>query len=36
LDAAPREAPPRAAIDAVDDAPGELKAVFARIWEVLK
>ena len=36
LDAAPRQAPPRAAIDAVDDAPGDLKAVFARIWEVLQ
>jgi len=36
LDAAPREAPPRAAPDAVDDEPVDSKAVFARLWEVLK
>ena len=36
LDAAPREVPPHASIDAVDDAPVDLKAVFARIWEVLQ
>jgi hypothetical protein len=36
LDAAPHEAPPRAAPDAVDDAPVDIKAVFARIWEVLQ
>jgi hypothetical protein len=36
LDAAPREAPPRAATDAVDDEPLDIKAVFARIWEVLR
>jgi hypothetical protein len=36
LDAAPHEAPLRASTDAVDDAPVDMKAVFARIWEVLK
>ena len=36
LDAAPREAPPRASTDAVDDDPVDIKAVFARIWEVLR
>jgi len=36
LDAAPREALPRASTDAVDDEPVEMQAVFARIWEVLK
>ena len=36
LDATPREAPPRAAPDAVDDEPVDIKAVFARLWEVLK
>jgi hypothetical protein len=36
LDAAPREAPPRASTDAVDDDPVDIQAVFARLWEVLK
>ena len=36
LDAAPREAAPRAAPGAADDAPVDIKAVFARIWEVLR
>ena len=35
LDAAPREAPPSASTDAVDDEPVDMKAVFARLWEVL-
>jgi hypothetical protein len=35
LDAAPREAPPSAAPVEVDDEPVDIKAVFARIWEVL-
>ncbi len=35
LDAAPREATPSASTVAADDAPVDLKAVFARIWEVL-
>ena len=36
LDAAPREAPPRASTIAVDDEPVDIKAMFARIWEVLR
>lgn len=36
LDAAPREAPPSASTRAVDDAPGESNAVFARLWEVVR
>src|SRR5437867_2162833 len=35
LDAAPSEATPSAAPVAADDAPVDIKAVFARIWEVL-
>ena len=35
LDAAPREAAASASTVAADDAPVDLKAVFARIWEVL-
>jgi hypothetical protein len=35
LDPAPLEAPPSAAPGATDDDPVDLKAVFARSWEVL-
>ncbi len=35
LDAAPSEATPSASTGAADDEPVDLKAVFARIWEVL-
>ena len=35
LDAAPRGATPSAAPVATDDEPVDIKAVFARIWEVL-
>ena len=35
LDAAPSGATPSAAPGAADDAPVDLKAVFARIWEAL-
>jgi hypothetical protein len=35
LDAAPREAPASASTDAVDDEPVDIKAMFARLWEVL-
>ena len=35
LDAAPREAPARASTSVADDEPVDIKAVFARIWEVL-
>jgi hypothetical protein len=35
LDAAPREATPSASTMAADDEPVDIKAVFARIWEVL-
>jgi len=35
LDAAPREATPSASTVAADDEPVDMKAVFARIWEVL-
>ena len=35
LDAAPREAPAQAAACVADDDPVAIKAVFARIWEVL-
>ncbi len=35
LDAAPRGAPPSAAPVAAADEPVDIKAVFARIWEVL-
>jgi hypothetical protein len=35
LDAAPSGATPRASTGAADDEPVDLKAVFARIWEVL-
>ena len=35
LDAAPSGATPSAATGAADDEPVDLKAVFARIWEVL-
>jgi len=35
LDAAPHGATPSAAPGAADDEPVDLKAVFARIWEVL-
>ena len=35
LDAGPRGAPPSAAPVAADDDPADIKAVFARIWEVL-
>ena len=35
LDAAPREATPSASTVAADDEPVDIKAVFARIWEVL-
>ena len=36
LDAAPREATPSAAPVAADDEPVDSKAVFARLWEVLR
>ena len=36
LDAAPHEAPTRAATGTVDTEPVAIKAVFARIWEVLR
>ena len=36
LGAAPHEAPARAATGTVDTAPVDIKAVFARIWEVLR
>jgi hypothetical protein len=36
LDAAPREASGSALPGVVDDAPVDIKAVFARIWEVLR
>src|SRR5215468_10946271 len=36
LDAVPREAAPSAAPGAADDEPVDMKAVFARIWEVLR
>lgn len=35
LDAAPSEVTPSASPGAADDAPVDIKAVFARIWEVL-
>ena len=35
LDAAPREGPPSASTVAADDEAVDIKAVFARIWEVL-
>jgi hypothetical protein len=35
LDAAPHEAPARAATGTVDTEPVDIKAVFARIWEML-
>ena len=35
LDAVPQEAPARASAVTADDEPMDLKAVFARIWEVL-
>ena len=35
LNAAPHEATPSAAPVAPDDEPVDIKAVFARIWEVL-
>ena len=35
LDAARREAPPRPAPVAADDDPVDIKAIFARLWEVL-
>ena len=35
LDAVPIEAPPSASTVASDDTPVDIKAVFARIWEVL-
>ena len=35
LDAAPSGAPPSAATGAADDDPVDIKAVFARLWEVL-
>src|SRR5262249_34881525 len=35
LDAAPRGVPPSAGPVAADDIPVDIKAVFARIWEVL-
>jgi hypothetical protein len=35
LDADPRGPPPRASSGAVDDAPGDIKAVCARLWEVV-
>jgi hypothetical protein len=35
LDAVPSGAPPSALTVVVDDAPVDIKAVFARIWEVL-
>jgi hypothetical protein len=35
LDATPKEVPTSAAPMAADDAPVDIKAVFARIWEVL-
>lgn len=36
LDAAPGEGPPRVAPGAAEDDPVDIKAVFARIWEVLR
>src|SRR5919204_4408095 len=36
LEAAPHEATPSAAPVAADDEPVDIKAVFARIWEVLR
>jgi hypothetical protein len=36
LAAAPHEATPSAAPVAADDEPVDIKAVFARIWEVLR
>ncbi len=36
LDAAPHEAPARTATGPVDTEPVDIKAVFARIWEVLR
>ena len=36
LDTAPHEATPSAAPVAADDEPVDIKAVFARIWEVLR
>jgi hypothetical protein len=36
LDAAPREALPRAMPVAADDEPVDIQAVFARIWEVVR
>ena len=36
LDAAPHEATPRAAPVAADDEPVDIKAMFARVWEVLR
>lgn len=36
LDAAPRAATSSASSEATDDAPLDIKAVFARIWEVLR
>ena len=35
LDATPREAPARASTSVADDEPVDIKAVFARVWEVL-
>jgi hypothetical protein len=35
LDTAPQEAPPSASTGVADDEPVDLKAVFARLWEVL-
>lgn len=35
LDTAPREATPSVSTGAADDEPVDIKAVFARIWEVL-
>jgi len=35
LDAAPREGTPSASTVAADDEPVDIKAMFARIWEVL-
>jgi hypothetical protein len=35
LDAAPHEAIPNASPVAADDDPVDIKAVYARIWEVL-
>jgi hypothetical protein len=36
LDATPRETPARASTGVADDEPVDIKAVFARIWEVLR